>query len=263
MKYGMKLFFIFCLSGMLSVSLLPTNIYAQEETQTETENVDEDSSESKSELPKSSNTAPVYHFSLDKFLTEDEIETAELKSENPNIRSRVTFADIMCEATKYEGLPYVWGGRYPSQGGFDCAGLCMYVYNKICGTSFDLINTNAAMLYTSHCTPVSESDAQPGDLVFFKGTYEAIDYISHVGIYCGNGIMFNAGDSIGYGYVHDVRNMYGGKAEVLFGRVNNVDVVVSCQSGFNNINGNWYYYDENGNPLYGWQTINDKWYYFT
>ena len=31
MKYGMKLFFIFCLSGMLSVSLLPTNIYAQEE----------------------------------------------------------------------------------------------------------------------------------------------------------------------------------------------------------------------------------------
>lgn len=67
MKYGMKLFFIFCLSGMLSVSLLPTNIYAQEETQTETENVDEDSSESKSELPKSSNTASVYHFSLDKF----------------------------------------------------------------------------------------------------------------------------------------------------------------------------------------------------
>lgn len=258
----MKLFFVFCLSGMLSGSLLPTNIYAQEEIQTENENGDEESSESKSELPKSSNTAPVYHFSLDKFLTEDEIETAELKSENPNIRSRVTFADIMCEATKYEGLPYVWGGRYPSQGGFDCAGLCMYVYNKICGTSFDLINTNAAMLYTSHCTPVSESDAQPGDLVFFKGTYEAIDYISHVGIYCGNGIMFNAGDSIGYGYVHDVRNMYGGKAEVLFGRVNNVDVVVSCQSGFNNINGNWYYYDENGNPLYGWQTINDKWYYF-
>lgn len=262
MKYGMKLFFVFCLSGMLSGSLLPTNIYAQEVIQTENENGDEESSESKSELPKSSNTAPVYHFSLDKFLTEDEIETAELKSENPNIRSRVTFADIMYEATKYEGLPYVWGGRYPSQGGFDCAGLCMYVYNKICGTSFDLINTNAAMLYTNHCTPVSESDAQPGDLVFFKGTYEAIDYISHVGIYCGNGMMFNAGDPIGYGYVHDVKNMYGGKAEVLFGRVNNVDVVVSCPSGFNNINGNWYYYDENGNPLYGWQTINDNLYYF-
>ncbi len=261
MKYGMKLFFIFCLSGMLSVSLLPINIYAQEDTQTETENVDEESSESKSELPKSSNTAPVYHFSLDKFLTEDEIEAAELKSENPNIRSRVTFADILLEATKYEGLPYVWGGRYPSQGGFDCAGLCMYVYNKICGTSFDLINTNAAMLYTSHCTPVSESEAQPGDLVFFKGTYEAIDYISHVGIYCGNGIMFNAGDPIGYGYVHDVQNMNGGKAEVLFGRVNDVDVV-GCQSGFNNINGNWYYFDEDGNQAYGWQTINDKWYYF-
>ena len=67
MKYGMKLFFVFCLSGMLSGSLLPTNIYAQEEIQTENENGDEESSESKSELPKSSNTAPVYHFSLDKF----------------------------------------------------------------------------------------------------------------------------------------------------------------------------------------------------
>ena len=43
MKYGMKLLFIFCLSGMLSVSLLPTNIYAQEEIQTENENGDEES----------------------------------------------------------------------------------------------------------------------------------------------------------------------------------------------------------------------------
>lgn len=47
MKYGMKLFFVFCLSGMLSGSLLPTNIYAQEEIQTENENGDEESSESK------------------------------------------------------------------------------------------------------------------------------------------------------------------------------------------------------------------------
>ncbi len=53
--------------------------------------------------------ASVYHFSLDKFLAEDEIEAAKFKAENPNLRSRVTFADILYEATKYEGLPYVWG----------------------------------------------------------------------------------------------------------------------------------------------------------
>lgn len=254
---GIKLFFLFCLSSMMCISLLPSTIYAQEE---DTQTVDEESSDS-SELPKSSNMAPVYHFSLDKFLTEDEIEAAKLKAENPNLRSRVTFADIMYEATKYEGLPYVWGGRYPSQGGFDCAGLCMYVFNQVCDTNFDLINTNAAMLYTNHCTPVSESEAQPGDLVFFKGTYEAINYISHVGIYCGNGIMFNAGDPIGYGYVHDVKNMNGAPAEVLYGRVNGVNVVGS-QPGWSYVNGNWYYSDENGNQAYGWQTINDKLYYF-
>ena len=257
MKRGIKLFFLFCLSSMMCISLLPSTIYAQEE---DTQTADEESSDS-SELPKSSNMAPVYHFSLDKFLTEDEIEAAKLKAENPYLRSRVTFADILYEATKYEGLPYVWGGRYPSQGGFDCAGLCMYVFNQVCGTNFDLVNTNAAMLYTSHCTPVSESEAQPGDLVFFKGTYEHINYISHVGIYCGNGVMFNAGDPIGYGYVHDVINMNGAPAEVLYGRVNGVNVVGS-QTGWSNINGNWYYFDEDGNQAFGWQTINDKLYYF-
>lgn len=71
--------------------------------------------------------ASVYHFSLDKFLAEDGIEAAKFKAENPNLRSRVTFADILYEATKYEGCLMFGGGRYPSQGGFDCAGLCMYL----------------------------------------------------------------------------------------------------------------------------------------
>lgn len=63
MKRGIKLFFLFCLSSMMCISLLPSTIYAQEE---DTQTVDEESSDS-SELPKSSNMAPVYHFSLDKF----------------------------------------------------------------------------------------------------------------------------------------------------------------------------------------------------
>lgn len=48
MKHGIKLFFLFCLSSMMCISLLPSTIYAQEE---DTQTVDEESSDS-SELPK-------------------------------------------------------------------------------------------------------------------------------------------------------------------------------------------------------------------
>ena len=44
----------------------------------------------------------------------------------------------------------------------------------------------------------NESEAQAGDLVFFKDTYDTPDFITHVGIYQGNGKMFHAGDPIGY-----------------------------------------------------------------
>lgn len=47
------------------------------------------------------------------------------------------------------------------------------------------------------CTPVSEAEAKPGDLVFFEYTYEG-PWITHVGIYVGDGHMIHAGSPIGY-----------------------------------------------------------------
>ncbi len=47
------------------------------------------------------------------------------------------------------------------------------------------------------CTPVSASNAKPGDLVFFEHTYDT-DGVSHVGIYVGDGMMIAAGDPISY-----------------------------------------------------------------
>ena len=47
------------------------------------------------------------------------------------------------------------------------------------------------------CTPVSEAEAKPGDLVFFEYTYEG-PWITHVGIYVGEGWMVHAGNPIGY-----------------------------------------------------------------
>jgi len=47
------------------------------------------------------------------------------------------------------------------------------------------------------CTPVSAAQVKPGDLVFFKGTYDTPG-VSHCGIYVGNSIMLHCGDPISY-----------------------------------------------------------------
>ena len=94
-----------------------------------------------------------------------------------------------------------------------------WVYNNVCGTNINSDWTNAQSLYDGYCTPVSEAEARPGDIIFWKGTYQSLGYISHVGIYCGNGICIDAGDPIGYDHVTDIRNMNGVPAERVYGRL--------------------------------------------
>lgn len=87
--------------------------------------------------------------------------------------------------------PYVWGGSSPETS-FDCSGFVSYVL-----TNTGLCNTGrlgAQGLYNIS-TPVS--DPQPGDLVFFVGTYDTSG-ISHVGIYVGDNMMLHCGDPISY-----------------------------------------------------------------
>lgn len=101
------------------------------------------------------------------------------------------FNTLITEAEKYLGYPYVWGGSSPSTS-FDCSGFVSYVL-----TNSGLCNTGrlgAQGLYNIS-TPVS--DPQPGDLVFFVGTYDTTG-VSHVGIYVGDGMMLHCGDPIQY-----------------------------------------------------------------
>ena len=125
---------------------------------------------------------------------------------------------IMHKAEQYEGWPYQWGGRSP-QTSFDCAGLVMYCANVVWNTSFDLEYTNAERLYAK-CKKITAKQARPGDLVFYRGTYgNDVTYISHVVFYAGNGLMFGAGDPIGYSYVNSIWNILGRPAEVLYARI--------------------------------------------
>jgi cell wall-associated NlpC family hydrolase len=89
---------------------------------------------------------------------------------------------VVKETMKYLGIPYVWAGATPS-GGFDCSGLVLYVYAKF-GVQFP----HGATMQAHMGDPVSLSQAQPADLVFFG--YPA--FYHHVGIYIGNGLFIEA-----------------------------------------------------------------------
>ena len=112
------------------------------------------------------------------------------------LNSDEKFARLMEEADKYVGFPYVWGGSTPETS-FDCSGFVSYVL-----TNSGLYNTGrlgAQGLYNIS-TPVSTP--QPGDLVFFVGTYDTPG-VSHVGIYVGEDgdgspVMLHCGDPIQY-----------------------------------------------------------------
>lgn len=106
------------------------------------------------------------------------------------------FSAIYEEAKKYVGTPYVWGGSTPETG-FDCSGYICWVYNQ---NGYDVGRTTANGLWQKS-QHISEAEAKPGDLVFFKGTYDTPG-MSHVGLYLGNGMMVSAGDPIKYANIH-------------------------------------------------------------
>lgn len=110
----------------------------------------------------------------------------------PEVLEDETFAAMIAEAEKYLGYPYVWGGSSPSTS-FDCSGFVSWVINH---SGWNVGRLGAQGLYNI-CTPVSSSQAKPGDLIFFKGTYDTPG-VSHVGIYVGGGMMIHCGSPISY-----------------------------------------------------------------
>lgn len=94
--------------------------------------------------------------------------------------------EILAEAQKYLGTPYVNGGASPS--GFDCSGFVYYVLKQL---GYSPYRTPADQYKQG--TFVEKSDLQVGDIVFFAGTYAS--GISHVGIYAGGGQFIHSPNS--------------------------------------------------------------------
>ena len=80
------------------------------------------------------------------------------------------------------GCAYVYGGTGPNA--FDCCGFTQWVYRQM---GINIPRSISGQW--NRGTPVSFSDIQPGDILF----YNTHGGLSHVGIYVGNGQMVHAG----------------------------------------------------------------------
>ncbi|MCD8150767.1 MAG: C40 family peptidase [Clostridiales bacterium] len=132
-----------------------------------------------------------YLFEDSIYAVSSDYETYEIP---PEALTDERFANMIEEAEKYLGYPYVWGGSSPGTS-FDCSGFVSWVINN-CGNGWSVGRQTANGLLNL-CTVVSASEAQPGDLVFFQGTYNTSG-ASHVGIYVGDGMMIHCGNPIQY-----------------------------------------------------------------
>ena len=117
------------------------------------------------------------------------------------------FANMIHEAEKYLGYPYVWGGASPS------SGFVSWVINN-CGNGWNVGRQTADGL-RSCCAYVSPSEAKPGDLIFFQGTYNTPG-ASHVGIYVGDNMMIHCGNPIQYA---NISSAYWQEHFMAFGRI--------------------------------------------
>ena len=92
--------------------------------------------------------------------------------------------DVVHVAKKYKGARYTWGGASPK--GFDCSGFTWYVYKKATGMDIG----RGVEEQWNRGRSVEKNAWKPGDIVFFKNTFER--GLSHNGIYIGGDEFIHA-----------------------------------------------------------------------
>ncbi len=83
------------------------------------------------------------------------------------------------------GEPYVWGAAGPDA--WDCSGLTMGAWGN---AGVYLPHYSVAQYLAT--TPISSSQLQPGDLVYWASDPSNPNTIFHVGLYIGDGQMIHA-----------------------------------------------------------------------
>lgn len=136
---------------------------------------------------------------------------------------------VVDTALRLEGkVKYIFGANDVAGGKGDCSSYTQYVYKQ---HGVDIGRDTRAQL--SKVTKVSKENLQPGDLVFFQGTYRK--GVSHVGIYIGNGKFIHNSSSAGKTVVSDLNSSYYKNHWLTGGRVKGVNGGTGVESGTGNI----------------------------
>jgi hypothetical protein len=113
-------------------------------------------------------------------------ELASATTGVPADANGVSGQDVVAEARKYLGLPYVWGGTSIEKG-VDCSGLVQSVYKSL---GYDLPRVSADQA-RSGTAVASMADARPGDLIAWDNSSRN-NGADHIAIYIGDGKMIEA-----------------------------------------------------------------------
>lgn len=123
----------------------------------------------------------------------------------------------MAIAMPFMGYPYVWSGSEPDTS-FDCSGFISYILDEMGLKYRNVIRGKSVHLPVSgskidgvfydglfeKCQELPADLAEPGDLVFFAGSFDVSSYrpanLSHVGIYVGDDVFLACGEPYGVRY---------------------------------------------------------------
>lgn len=103
----------------------------------------------------------------------------------PVIATTASRQALINYAKQFLGNPYVYGGTSLTEGA-DCSGFVQQIFKY-----FGITTGRTSRDQIENAQAISYEELQPGDLVF----YASGDYVNHVAIYAGNGVIIHAASS--------------------------------------------------------------------
>ena len=105
-------------------------------------------------------------------------------------------------AKSYIGTPYSWGGT--SKSGIDCSGL---IYKSLIAIGYNASKKNANTLAKSGSIIPNKESLKKGDLVCLHRTTSSNNFVTHIGIYIGDGKFIHSSSKRGV-VINNVNESY-------------------------------------------------------